>query len=242
MTGQDQRRQHHMASDLRPAIIRRVVQILILVALQSAVLFLSSADPAWVWAWVYVGLYLAAIGVNAMLLGRSSPETIAERSMSGENMAGWDKVVGGLFALVFFVVLLCVAGLDERWGWSGPLPLWCHLVGIALFILGSALFSWGMVSNAFFATVARIQDERGHAVCDTGPYAVIRHPGYLGATFQALALPLLLGSWWATIPATISVLLLVIRTALEDKMLHDELVGYAVYARRVRYRLIPGIW
>ena len=99
-----------------------------------------------------------------------------------------------------------------------------------------------MVVNPFFEKTVRIQTDRGHRVVDTGPYAYVRHPGYVGFLGWILAAPLLLASVWAIVPALISVVGLVIRTALEDRTLRAELPGYPEYAARVRFRLIPGMW
>jgi protein-S-isoprenylcysteine O-methyltransferase Ste14 len=220
----------------------RAVQVLLLITFQAAVLFLSAGRLDWSWAWVYIGLYLLAALVTGAFLLRYSPETVAERAGAGAGMKDWDKVVGGLFALTYFVILLLVAGLDHRLGWTASLAPGLHLAGAALFALGYALLSWAMISNAYFATVVRIQDDRGHTVCTSGPYRLARHPGYLGAIIQSLSLPLLLGSWWAFLPAGLAVLLLLARTALEDRTLHHELPGYDQYAARVRYCLLPGLW
>jgi protein-S-isoprenylcysteine O-methyltransferase Ste14 len=177
-----------------------------------------------------------------VLLMRMSPETIAERAKAGPGMKDWDKLVGGLFAVAYFVLLLLVAGLDERYGWTGALPTGAHVAGAVAFGMGYALVSWSMVSNAYFSTVVRIQEERGHAVVDTGPYGIVRHPGYVGALLQALTAPLLLGSLWAFIPAAVAAMAMLARTALEDRALRQELAGYPQYAQRVRYRLLPGVW
>jgi protein-S-isoprenylcysteine O-methyltransferase Ste14 len=99
-----------------------------------------------------------------------------------------------------------------------------------------------MASNTHFESYVRIQEDRAHKPVSSGPYQYVRHPGYVGMALSALSIPLTLGSWWALIPAGIAALLIVIRTALEDKTLHTELQGYAEYAKKVRYRLLPGIW
>ena len=140
------------------------------------------------------------------------------------------------------LALLVVAGLEERWGWAPPVgaPLqWA--AGIAMG-LGLGLFSWSMAANAYFAVVVRVQTERGHQVVSGGPYSVVRHPGYAGTILFALAAPLLLDSPWALLPAAVLIGSLVARTALEDRTLRTELPGYGAYARRVRFRLLPGIW
>ncbi len=113
---------------------------------------------------------------------------------------------------------------------------------MAIFIPGAALFSWSMVVNPFFEKTVRIQTDRGHRVIDTGPYAFVRHPGYLGFVGWTLSAPLLLASAWAFVPAVLSVVGIVVRTALEDRTLQAELPGYPEYAARVRSRLIPGVW
>jgi protein-S-isoprenylcysteine O-methyltransferase Ste14 len=107
---------------------------------------------------------------------------------------------------------------------------------------GHALLVWSMVANAYFSLIVRIQADRSHQVVSSGPYRFVRHPGYLGSILFFLSTSLLLGSWWALIPGAAAALLIVIRTALEDRTLHAELPGYADYVERVRYRLLPGIW
>ena len=99
-----------------------------------------------------------------------------------------------------------------------------------------------MKENAFLSDVVRIQEDRGHTVCTTGPYRYVRHPMYVGVILIMICYPLSLGSLYTLIPAVIIVILFFIRTALEDKSLHEELTGYKDYAQNVRYRLIPGVW
>jgi protein-S-isoprenylcysteine O-methyltransferase Ste14 len=231
--------------DVKAGIVKRAFQVFLLIAFQAAMLFLSSGRLDWLWAWVYVGFYLAAALINATFMLRYSPETIARRA-EATGMKDWDKVVGGLFGVMYFVAMLLVAGLDVRFGWTprtgSQIPLVLHTAAVAAFGLGYTLFSWGMISNAHFATVVRVQGDRGHTVCNAGPYRFVRHPGYIGGMIQSLALPLMLGSLWAFIPGVLAALLLIVRTALEDRTLREELPGYAEYTQRVRYRLLPGIW
>jgi protein-S-isoprenylcysteine O-methyltransferase Ste14 len=101
---------------------------------------------------------------------------------------------------------------------------------------------WAMATNQFFSGVVRIQEERGHVVVSHGPYALVRHPGYVGVILAMVGAPLMLGSVWALIPAAATVGVIVIRTAHEDLTLTRDLAGYETYAQRVRYRLLPGIW
>lgn len=228
-------------ADRGEKIRKRITEVFATIAFQAAILFLSSWNLAWWEAWAYVASYLAMVMGLGIFLLRYNPQTIAERA-ENEGMKAWDKVVGGLFAIMYFVGILLVAGLDERFQWSPPLPLALQVVAMAVFVLGLALFGWAMVANAFFSKGVRVQEERGHAVCTTGPYRFARHPGYVGAILQTLALPFFLGSLWALIPAGLAVLFLIVRTALEDRTLHEELPGYAAYAQQVPYRLLPGVW
>ncbi len=231
-----------MTPALRAGILARAGEIGITFVLQAAVLFLTAGTLAWGWAWLYLGIYLVTVGINATVLLRTSPATIAERGHAGPGVKRWDAVLSGAWALTYFLLLLIVAGLDRRLGWTGDLRASVQVLGAVVFAAGLALFSWAMVVNAYFSTLVRIQQERGHAVCTDGPYAVIRHPGYLGAIAQSLGVPLLLGSLPALAPGVLAAALMIARTVLEDRTLQAELPGYAAYARQVRSRLLPGIW
>jgi protein-S-isoprenylcysteine O-methyltransferase Ste14 len=135
-----------------------------------------------------------------------------------------------------------LAGLDQRYGWTGGFPLGAQITALILCLFGYGLVVWATASNAFFSQIVRIQTERGHTVVTGGPYQYVRHPAYIGAIVFELAAPILLASWWAGITSLLAVILLVLRTALEDRALQTELAGYADYARKVRQRLLPGIW
>ena len=135
-----------------------------------------------------------------------------------------------------------VAGLDVRFGWAGDLGVAWHVAGAVMLAVGLELASWAMIANAYFSTAVRIQSDRGHTVCSTGPYRFVRHPGYVGFILQSIGVPFLLGSLWALIPAITAAVLIVVRTSLEDRTLQAELPGYQDYIRNVHYRLSPGIW
>jgi protein-S-isoprenylcysteine O-methyltransferase Ste14 len=231
----------HFTSEIKSGIANRAAQIVIGAALLAAILFLASGRLDWPWAWAMLGLYLTSITINMAFLLRHSPETAAERGRTGD-MRGWDKIISGLWSVMQFLLLPLIAALDERFGWTGPLALWLHVAGGLIFALGLALFGWAMIANAYFATIVRIQVERGHVVCDTGPYRFVRHPGYVGTFLQSLGAPLLLGSTWALVPGVLAIALIVVRTIFEDRVLQQELAGYNEYAGRVRWRLVPGVW
>jgi len=216
-------------------MLQVVVQFLVL----AAILFISSGRLNWVWAWAYLGVGVGILAINLLVM---SPELIAERGQIGkEDIKGWDRVLTTLSILPTLGTPI-VAGLDERFGWSPPLAMAIQVVALILFALSQGLFTWGMASNKFFSTSVRIQMDRDHTVASGGPYRYVRHPGYVGYIISAFATSLALGSLWGLIPAGLTMCLLVVRTALEDRTLQDELDGYKEYAAEVRYRLLPGIW
>lgn len=158
------------------------------------------------------------------------------------NAKTWDKVLAPLMAVSLVFPMVIVAGLDHRFDLSPEFPLWLNVVGFILILLGYAFAVWAVVENRFFYSVMIIQTDRGHVVCDSGPYRFVRHPGYAGNIFPLFGIVLALDSVWALVPAVAASLISVVRTVLEDRTLQEELPGYRDYARRVRYRLIPGIF
>ena len=233
---------------MTPKIRRRIVMWIVQAALglvgYGAILFLSAGRLDWVWGWVFLGLLAAVLISHVLILAPMNPELLAERSrgIRQEGAKGWDKWVATFAAGMGTMVTWIVAALDVRFEWSASLPLALHIGGLVGSVLGWALFMWAMGANAFFSEAVRIQEERGHTVATGGPYRYVRHPGYVGAILALLATPLLLGSLWALVPAGVAVIGYVVRTALEDKVLQEELDGYKEYARQTRYRLLPGIW
>jgi protein-S-isoprenylcysteine O-methyltransferase Ste14 len=209
--------------------------------LQAVILFLAAGQLSWTWAWVYLAICLVSVVINGAIVLRTNPETIAERGRP-QATQNWDKVIGGLWALLLYFVLPLIAGLDVHFDWTRELsPAW-NLAGAVVLAAGLGLAGWAMITNAYFSTAVRIQSDRGQAVCRSGPYRFVRHPGYVGFILQSLGTPLLLGSWWALLPGLIAAILMVIRTALEDRFLQAELPGYREYVGQVRYRLVPGVW
>ena len=226
-------------SDMASRIRKRMLQVVVQFLLLAAILFISSGRLNWVWAWIYLGVGIAILAVNVLVM---PPELIAERGRTDKkDIKAWDRVITTL-NIIPSLGAPVVAGLDERFGWSPQFSLAIHLIGLALMVLGQGLFTWSMVSNRFFSTSVRIQMERDHTVATGGPYRYVRHPGYVGYTVSAFATALALGSLWALIPAAITMCFLVVRTALEDRTLLEELDGYRDYAGQVRYRLLPGVW
>jgi protein-S-isoprenylcysteine O-methyltransferase Ste14 len=208
------------------------------------VLLVCGGDFGWWQAWVY-SLLIVAAGIGGRIWAeRRHPGLLAERQNIEkiQSAKAWDKVLAPLMALSVSFPLVIMAGLDHRFGWSPVFPAWLIILGFILIALGYTFAVWSLAENRFFSGVVRIQTDRGHVVCDSGPYRIVRHPGYAGSVLPLLGIVLALGSVWTLIPAVVAVIIAVIRTALEDKTLQEELPGYRDYARRVRYRLIPGIY
>ncbi len=145
-------------------------------------------------------------------------------------------------ALSISYPLVIVAGLDHRYDWSPDFSLWLNIVGFFLITLGYAFAAWAVAENRFFYSVVVVRTDRGHVVCDSGPYHLVRHPGYAGNILALFGIVLALGSVWTLLPVTAALAVSVLRTVLEDRALQEELPGYRDYARRVPYRLMPGIF
>jgi len=207
-------------------------------------LFLCAGDPGWWQAWAFTALILAAGYGSRIWAERNHPGLLNVRQQfnEGKGIKPWDKILAPLMAVSISFPLIIVAGLDHRFGWSAGFPLWLNLLGLLLIAGGYAFASWALAENRFFAGVVRIQTERGHTVCDSGPYRLVRHPGYLGNILPLPGIALLLSSVWTLLPAAVALVIVLIRTALEDRTLQAELPGYCEYARRTRFRLFPGIW
>jgi len=201
-------------------------------------------DFGWWQAWIY-SLLIVAVGIGGRIWAeRRHPGLLAERQNieKFQSAKTWDKVLAPLMALSVSFPLVIVAGLDHRFGWSPVFPLWLIVLGFILISLGYAFAAWALVENRFFSSTVRIQTDRGHVVCDSGPYRFVRHPGYAENLLALPSMVLALNSMWTLIPAAVALIIAVIRTVLEDQTLQEELPGYRDYARRVRYRLIPGVY
>lgn len=224
---------------------RRWIGLVVVYLSVPLVLLVCGGDFGWWQAWVYSLLFVAA-GIGGRIWAeRRHPGLTAERQNieKMQSAKAWDKVLAPLMALSVGLPfpLVIVAGLDHRCGWSPVFPLWLIVLGFILIALGYAFAAWAFIENRFFFSTVRIQTDRGHVVCDSGPYRIVRHPGYAGNIPPLLGIVLALGSVWTLIPAAVALIIVVIRTVLEDQTLQDELPGYRDYAWCVRYRLIPGI-
>jgi protein-S-isoprenylcysteine O-methyltransferase Ste14 len=230
-----------VAATLRPSIFSFGGFFPILAVL----LFVPAGDLRWAGGWLFFLVVFILCVLSAIFLWHVNPEIFVARSkflrqFLQQGTKRWDKVVA-LFLGPPLLAIFPVAALDWRFHWL-YVPTWLVVLGYVLLVLGMALSTWPMAVNKFAEPGVRIQAERGHKVVDTEPYAIVRHPIYLAAFFLFVGSALALGSIWALVPATLGYLVLIVRTALEDRTLQEELDGYREYAGRVRYRLIPGVW
>jgi protein-S-isoprenylcysteine O-methyltransferase Ste14 len=215
-----------------------------LMLLSPILLCLVAGRWNWLAGWLFGLTLLISIIVSRVLVAIKSPGLLAERArwVKGESTEGWDQLLLPIVGMYGPLAVLVVAGLDERFGWPPPISPWVQLVAFAVALAGFAFATWAMVANRFFSAVVRIQTDREQTVVTSGPYRFVRHPGYAGGMLAWLAAPLALGSLWALLPAVLTAIAMVIRTILEDRLLHADLPGYAGYAQRTRARLLPGVW
>jgi len=218
--------------------------LLFLYLIIPLILLVCGGDIGWWQAWVFSVLIFAAGIGGRFLAEKRHPGILAERSNmeKAKDAKPWDKILAPLMALSLSFPLVIVAGLDHRYGWTPQFPASLTILGLILISFGYAFAAWAIIENRFFSTTVRIQTDRGHTVCDSGPYRFVRHPGYAGNLLAVAGIILALNSIWTLIPAVAALIIAVIRTELEDKTLQEELTGYPEYARRVHYRLFPGIY
>jgi protein-S-isoprenylcysteine O-methyltransferase Ste14 len=206
-----------------------------------AIIFVSAGRIDYPQGLIYVSVGLIMAILNYTVL-RIDSELLKERSKPGEGTKTWDKAILGLSFLVT-ISMYIIAGLDSgRFHWSPDFHWSICLLGIILTATGQLLFLIAQKQNRFFSSTVRIQTEREHVVCETGLYKTVRHPAYLGSIIQAAGFPLLFGSLWSIIPVSVLITLFVIRTALEDRTLRNELKGYPEYSDKTRYKIIPFVW
>jgi protein-S-isoprenylcysteine O-methyltransferase Ste14 len=221
-------------------VLRSIVRLALVNGLMAWGLFWAAGTLDWPQGWWCLSLLFAGLAVSVLYLWRVNPELIAARRGFGAGTKTWD------YAMIAILVagttaLLWVAGFDRRYDWA-PLPGWIAVSGDLLMLIGIAGAAWAQGVNRHFEPSVRIQHDRGHAVIDTGPYALVRHPGYLAGSLILMGMALGLGSLWALLPAGLVLAAIAVRTALEERALCAELPGYLDYTRRVTYRWVPGVW
>jgi protein-S-isoprenylcysteine O-methyltransferase Ste14 len=240
--------EHHHARDRRvpPASMSRppfvALRLVASMAVFGAILFVTAGTLAWPAAWGYLAVITVVLGVYSFVVLPMHPDLAAERNHPPADAKRWDRPFAVMISIAGPAALVLLSGFDRRFHWSPPVPAWLQVAGLAVGLAGGMMTNYAVAANRFFSGLVRIQRDRGHHVIDTGPYRFVRHPGYTGAIANMIGMAVALGSRPALLTIIAVSLVLVVRTALEDRTLQAELDGYAAYARRVRYRLVPGVW
>jgi protein-S-isoprenylcysteine O-methyltransferase Ste14 len=217
------------------------IRMIIYLTVTTAIIFLIAGDWGWMGAWWYVGLQMVNTIFKAILLVASHPELLEHRKQIGEGTPKWDKVLAPLIATSTLLISL-ICALGHRFGRAWERPVWLLIAALLFATTGHFITIFSMRRNAFFEGSVRIQDEYGHQVVTKGPYRWVRHPGYVGVTLYNIAVPVVMASLRGFVGVGLFLIVLVWRTAKEDRFLRESLPGYADYARQTRWRLVPGIW
>ena len=189
--------------------------------------------------WAYLGVFFATMVVGSFL---ADPTLARERLRPGPGGREEARVLA-ILLVPLWLGQYVVAGLDVgRFHWSDSVPLVVQVIGLLAMAAALAIVTWAVTVNRFFSSVVRIQTDRGHHLITSGPYRYVRHPAYACCPFLFVGGGLALGSWLAALIGLVMVLPIVRRTALEDRVLREQLEGYAAYAQKVRYRVLPGVW
>jgi len=215
---------------------------IVLTILVSTVLFGTAGRWDLPMFWAFVVAHSGSHLTLTLIVLRGNLDLLKERQQPGEGAKTWDRVLLSIYILVAMTIFV-VVGLDVgRFHWSDSVPLWLQVIGLVVFVVSFGVNIWAMAVNNFYSRVVRIQEDRGQYVVTDGPYQLVRHPSYAGGIVSWICTALALDSWWALFPAVLVGMVFVVRTALEDRTLQEELPGYTEYAQRVRYRLLPGVW
>jgi protein-S-isoprenylcysteine O-methyltransferase Ste14 len=203
-------------------------------------LFVPAGTLAYWQGWLFIIVFAASTQAIGIYLARKDPALLARRMQAGpgaEQRTSQRIIISVGFLSLVGVMVFCA--LDHRFGWS-PVPAWISILGAALVALGLFIDLLVMRENTFSASNIRV--EPGQTVISTGPYAIARHPMYLGVVVMVVGVPLALGSWLGLLVLVLTIPVLVLRILDEEKLLNDELRGYREYAQHVRYRLVPFVW
>ncbi len=227
---------------LKKSGIIQIIRVMIVLAVQIVFFFVAAGTLNLLRAWVFFGANLLYGVLSSVIVAKLNPQLINERKGGKEGTKPEDKIFLPLYLVTGLLLHPIVMGLDiGRFQWLslGTISLG---VGYFIFIISSVVNVWALVENQYFEATVRIQDDRSQRVVSTGPYGLVRHPGYLAGIMWAFAAPLAVGSFAGVLFGFLVALILILRTAFEDKTLHRELNGYRDYAGRVKSRLFPGIW
>ncbi len=203
----------------------------------GAMFFLPAGTMAYWQAWVYIVIIIVPAALVIAYFLKNDPEILIRR-MKLKEKEREQKLIIKLGYIPYLLAFL-LPGFDQRFSWS-QVPLVVVILAEILVVLGYGIVSLAFKANRYAARVVEV--EQGQKVIDSGPYAIVRHPMYVGAMLMLISSPLALASYWAMIPAIFMFPVIVARILNEEKVLIRDLEGYSRYMQKTRYRLIPGIW
>ena len=226
-----------MKQDKIHLFLSALVKVILGVALIGILLFLPAGTLAFAGAWRLCAALFIPMLVMGVVMLIFSPELLRRRLASKEERSTQQGVVR--YTGLLFIVSFVVAGLDFRFGWSQMAQgvVWGATI---LFLVGYALYGEVMRENIWLSR--NITVEQGQQVISTGLYGIVRHPMYSSTIVMFLAMPVVLGSYWATLPMMLYIPIIAIRIKDEEQLLRADLKGYTEYCDRVRWRLLPYIW
>jgi protein-S-isoprenylcysteine O-methyltransferase Ste14 len=229
--------------NFRVAAIKSIILSYAMLLLQMVIFFVSAGNIGLLRPWIYFGISCFHYLISTITLYKLNPELLVHRlKLKRKGSKLWDEILMRVSNLTALILIPTIAGLDVgRFHWSS-LTIHYVIIGFVLNTISTVLLNWAMITNPHFEPTVRIQRDRDHKVITSGPYKIVRHPGYLAGILFIFSIPFYLGSFFSFIPAGIYFLLMVTRTWLEDNTLQKELTGYIEYTKKTRYRLFPFIW
>jgi protein-S-isoprenylcysteine O-methyltransferase Ste14 len=224
-------------------LLNLVIKTLIWLAFMAALMLVPAGTIAWAQAWIYLAL-LGITGIlNTAWLYIHDPDLLAQRIASPvqREQAAWDRIFMSCM-IVFFIAWIAIMGLDAVRFQTSHVAVWAQAAGAIAILISQYVFWLVFRANSYAAPVVKIQQDRGHTIATSGPYAIVRHPMYAGAILFLFGTPLLLGSWYGVALAPVLVVAFAWRAVMEERTLAAQFPDYADYAARVRYRFIPLVW
>jgi len=222
--------------------IRVLLRIVTLTLILAALLFGSAGTLKWPEAWIFLAIVLAISIPSSLALKRRDPQLFRDRmGYDKKKPETYDKFILSFYTL-FILILFLVPGLDAvRFTWSF-VPFYFKVVGFALLFVAFFVMAAVIKANPYLSSIVEVREDKGQKLITTGPYRYVRHPWYVGIIIWFYSIPLALGSWYDLIPAVCLTIIIIIRTKIEDRVMHRDLPGYGDYAQKTRYRLLPFVW
>ena len=221
-------------AQLMRLVVTRVVMFFVFLGL---FLFLPAGTWKFWQAWMWLVMMITLMLVTLRYLLKNDPALLERRMRMRERVGAQQKIIGVSF--IFLLASFIVPGLDQRYGWS-QMPAWMAILADTIVAIGYLMVLWVFKTNTYTSRIVEV--ETGQKVISNGPYAIVRHPMYVGAFLVYAASPLALGSYWAVLPGLMILPVLIFRILDEEKLLLRDLPGYREYTQKVTYRLLPGIW